>query len=29
LHKSDAVKKARTTQNPILAQQIIRSSLLK
>ena len=29
LHKSDAVKEARTTQNPILAQQIIRSSLLK
>ena len=29
LHKSDAVEKARTTQNPILAQQIIRSSLLK
>ena len=29
LHKSDRVKEARTTQNPILAQQIIRSSLLK
>ena len=29
LHKSDAVKEARTTQNPTLAQQIIRSSLLK
>ncbi len=29
LHKSDAVREARTTQNPILAQQIIRSSLLK
>ena len=29
LHKSDGVKEARTTQNPILAQQIIRSSLLK
>ena len=29
LHKLDAVKEARTTQNPILAQQIIRSSLLK
>ena len=29
LHKSNAVKEARTAQNPILAQQIIRSSLLK
>ena len=29
LHKSDAVKEARNMQNPILAQQIIRSSLLK
>jgi xylose isomerase len=29
LHKSDAVKEAQTTQNPILAQQLIRSSLLK
>ena len=29
LHKSDAVKEARSTQNPILAQQIIRNSLLK
>ena len=29
LHKSDAVREARTMQNPILAQQIIRSSLLK
>ena len=29
LHKSDAVKEARNKQNPILAQQIIRSSLLK
>ncbi len=29
LHKSDVIKEARTTQNPILAQQIIRSSLLK
>ena len=29
LHKSDAVKEAQTTQNPILAQQLIQSSLLK
>lgn len=29
LHKSDAIKKARETQNPILAQKVIRSSLFK
>ena len=29
LHKSDVVKESRTKQNPILAQQIIRSSLFK
>jgi xylose isomerase len=29
LHKSDAVQEARTMQNPILAQQIIRRSLFK
>ena len=29
LHKSDAVKEARNKQDPILAQQIIRSNLLK
>ncbi len=29
LHKSDAIKKTRETQNPILAQKVIRSSLFK